>query len=167
VDTHLFAFMDLPRGRGRERRRGRERLKKRRRGTKTPPIAGIVCLKATDQSGQHCDNRQKHFLTGFLLACLLPQSSSSSFSAFSLRRGTETRPWTQEGNRALRRVPGDTHLFAFMDLPRGRRRERRRGRERLGKEGSRKSDGGNGCMVPEAIVDRGRWTRKGLPMRCS
>ena len=27
-DTHLFAFMDLPRGRGRERRRGRERLGK-------------------------------------------------------------------------------------------------------------------------------------------
>jgi hypothetical protein len=34
VDTHLFAFMDLPRGRGRERRRGRERLWKRRRGIK-------------------------------------------------------------------------------------------------------------------------------------
>jgi len=33
-DTHLFAFMDLPRGRGRERRRGRERLGKRRAGTK-------------------------------------------------------------------------------------------------------------------------------------
>ena len=26
------------------------------------------------------------------------------------------------------------------------------------------SDGGNGCMVPGAIVDRGRWMRKGFPM---
>ena len=26
------------------------------------------------------------------------------------------------------------------------------------------SDGGNGCMVPGAIVDRGRWMRKGFSM---
>ena len=49
-----------------------------------PTIAGIVCLKATDQSGQHCYNTPEHFLKtvcklyvnrGFLLdgfpACFL------------------------------------------------------------------------------------------------
>ena len=30
-----------------------------------PSIAGIVCLKAIDQSGQHCYNTREHLLTGF------------------------------------------------------------------------------------------------------
>ena len=47
-----------------------------------PSIAGIVCLKAIDQSGQHCYKTRDHFLTGFLLASFLPKSSSSS-SSFS------------------------------------------------------------------------------------
>jgi len=34
-----------------------------------PTIAGIVCIKAIDQSGQHCYNTREHFLTG---SCLLP-----------------------------------------------------------------------------------------------
>ena len=42
-----------------------------------PSIAGIVCLKAIDQSGQHCYKTRDHFLTGFLLASFLPKSSSS------------------------------------------------------------------------------------------
>jgi hypothetical protein len=46
-----------------------------------PTIAGIVCLKAIDQSGQHCYKTREHFLTGFLLASVLPKSSSSSFSS--------------------------------------------------------------------------------------
>jgi hypothetical protein len=61
-----------------------------------PTIAGIVCLKAIDQSGQHCYKTREHFLTGSLLASFPPKSSScsssSSSSAFGLRRGTETRP---------------------------------------------------------------------------
>jgi hypothetical protein len=46
-----------------------------------PSIAGIVCLKAIDQSGQHCYKTRDYFLTGFLLASFLPKSSSSSFSS--------------------------------------------------------------------------------------
>ena len=29
-----------------------------------PNIAGIICIKAIDQSGQHCYNTREHFLTG-------------------------------------------------------------------------------------------------------
>ncbi len=35
-----------------------------------PTIAGIVCIKAIDQSGQHCYNTRERFLTGFLLTSL-------------------------------------------------------------------------------------------------
>jgi hypothetical protein len=45
-----------------------------------PSIAGIVCLKAIDQSGQHCYKTRDHFLTGFLLASF-PNRPSSSFSS--------------------------------------------------------------------------------------
>jgi hypothetical protein len=44
----------------RERRRGGGRLG-RELG---PRIAGIVCIKAIDQSGLHCYNTREHFLTG-------------------------------------------------------------------------------------------------------
>jgi hypothetical protein len=29
-----------------------------------PTIAGIVCIEAIDQSGQHCYDTREHFLTG-------------------------------------------------------------------------------------------------------
>jgi hypothetical protein len=41
-----------------------------------PTIAGTVCIKAIDQSGQHCNNTRVAFP-----ACFLPQSFSSSFSS--------------------------------------------------------------------------------------
>jgi hypothetical protein len=42
-------------------------------GELRPAIAGMVCVKAVDQSGQHCYNTGEHFLTGFLLASCYSQ----------------------------------------------------------------------------------------------
>jgi PAS domain S-box-containing protein len=48
----------------------------------------MVCLKAIDQSGQHCYNTREHFPTGFRFASSLPYSFSSSTFGFCTESGT-------------------------------------------------------------------------------
>jgi hypothetical protein len=135
-DTPLFAFMDLPRGRGRERRRGRERLGKQRRGTKTHDCG--YRLSQSDRSIGSALRQDARAFPYRVPACFLP-SQIVLVLVVVLVLGPWFEAWHRDKTANAGRQPGaqactgDTHLFAFMDLPRGRGRERRRGRERLGR----------------------------------
>ena len=114
----------LTKGRGRGRRRGRERLGKPRRGTSILRLRVLSVSKRSINRGHHCYNTREHFLTGFLLASLSnrPRPSSSFSSSASMHVSGVSRS-----------VLSIAAFSIPTALTKGRGRERRRGRERLGK----------------------------------